>query len=53
MEIVIDGGREQARGVWVSGNFYQTLGVAPVIGRSLAAYDDQTPGKGGRTARSR
>ena len=48
MEIVIDGGREQARGVWVSGNFYQTLGVAPVIGRSLAAYDDQTPGKGGR-----
>jgi predicted permease len=48
MEIVIDGGREQARGAWVSGNFYQTLGVAPVIGRTLAAYDDQTPGKGGR-----
>jgi hypothetical protein len=48
IEIVIDGGREQARGAWVSGNFYQTLGVAPVIGRTLAAYDDQTPGKGGR-----
>ena len=38
MELVIDGGREQARGVWVSGNFYQMLGVAPLIGRTLAAY---------------
>ena len=47
MELAIDGGREQARGVWVSGNFYQMLGVAPVIGRTLAASDDQTPGKGG------
>ena len=47
MEIVIDGGRELARGVWVSGNFYQMLGAAPVIGRTLAASDDQTPGKGG------
>ena len=47
MELAIDGGREQARGVWVSGNFYQTLGVAPVIGRTLAASDDQTPGRGG------
>src|SRR2546430_8716857 len=43
----IDGGRELARGVWVSGNFYQMLGAAPVIGRTLAASDDQTPGKGG------
>ena len=47
MEIVIDGGREQARGVWVSGNFYQMLGVSPMIGRTLAASDDQTPGRGG------
>ncbi len=47
MEIVIDGGREQARGVWVSGNFYETLGVAPMIGRTLAASDDQTLGIGG------
>ena len=47
MEIVIDGGREQARGVWVSGNFYQMLGVAPMLGRTLAASDDQTPGRGG------
>jgi predicted permease len=47
MEIVIDGRREQAQGVWVSGNFYEMLGVAPIVGRTLAASDDQTPGKGG------
>src|SRR5260370_27806532 len=47
MEIVIDGGREQARGVWVSGNFYEKLGVAPMIGLTLAASDDQTLGIGG------
>jgi predicted permease len=47
MEIQIDSGREQAQGVWVSGNFYEMLGVAPVIGRTLAASDDQIPGKGG------
>ncbi len=47
MELVIDGGREQARGVWVSGVFYQLLGVAPILGRTLAATDDQTPGRGG------
>jgi predicted permease len=47
MELVIDGGREQARGVWVSGNFYQLLGVAPILGRTLAATDDQMPGRGG------
>ncbi len=47
MELVIDGGREQVRGVWVSGIFYRLLGVAPMIGRTLAATDDQTPGRGG------
>src|SRR5215831_16314890 len=47
MEITIDGGREQARGMWVSGNFYETLGVAPMIGRRLTAADDQMPGRGG------
>jgi predicted permease len=40
LELVIDGAREQARGVWVSGNFYQLLGVAPILGRTLAATDD-------------
>jgi predicted permease len=47
MEVAIDGGREQVRGVWVSGNFYQMLGVTPMMGRTLAASDDQTPGRGG------
>jgi predicted permease len=47
MEIVIDSAREQLRGVWVSGNFYEMLGVAPVIGRTMMAADDQTPGRGG------
>ncbi len=47
MELVIDGRREQLRGVWVSGNLYEMLGVAPVMGRRLTAADDQTPGKGG------
>jgi len=37
MEIWIDGGREQARGVYVSGNFYQLLGVRPLIGRTFGA----------------
>jgi predicted permease len=47
MEIVIDRGREQARGIWVSGNFYNLLGIKPVIGRALSAFDDQIVGKGG------
>jgi predicted permease len=47
MELAADQGRELARGVWVSGNFYETLGVRPVLGRTLTASDDQTPGKGG------
>ncbi|MCU1275661.1 MAG: hypothetical protein JWO48_3092, partial [Bryobacterales bacterium] len=47
MEILIDGGREQLRGVWVSGNFYDLLGIKPLIGRALSASDDQTVGQGG------
>jgi predicted permease len=47
MEITIDGSRENARGVWVSGNFYELLGVAPILGRTLTASDDQTLGRGG------
>jgi predicted permease len=47
MEIAIDGRRELARGVWVSGNFYNLLGIRPLIGRTLAASDDGTPGIGG------
>ena len=47
MELAIDGGREQVRGVWVSGNLYEMLGVAPVMGRSVTASDDQALGEGG------
>ena len=33
MEVGIDGGRELARGVFVSPGFYEMLGVSPVMGR--------------------
>src|ERR1044072_2700675 len=37
-----DGGEpEQAQGALVSGNFFSALGVAPALGRSLLAEDDQ------------
>ena len=36
-----DGGQvRDVRGYWVSGDFFRTLGVAPVVGRTLAATDD-------------
>jgi hypothetical protein len=47
IELTADRGRELARGVWVSGNFYEMLGVRPLMGRSLTASDDQIVGKGG------
>ena len=47
MEVVLDRGREQVRGVWVSGNFYSLLGVKPLLGRALSPSDDQTIGRGG------
>jgi predicted permease len=47
MEIVTERGRELARGVWVSGNLYETLGAQPLLGRRLTASDDRIPGKGG------
>jgi hypothetical protein len=47
MELSSDRGRELGRGVWVSGNFYEMLGIRPLIGRSLTASDDRIPGKGG------
>ncbi|MCD6030192.1 MAG: hypothetical protein K0S78_2366, partial [Thermomicrobiales bacterium] len=47
MELTLDRGPEMARGVWVSGNFYEMLGVRPLIGRSLTAGDDRIAGQGG------
>src|SRR5260370_42322366 len=37
MEVVLDVVSEEARGGWVSGNFSETLGAAPLIGPTLAA----------------
>ena len=39
--------REEARGVWVSGNFYELLGVAPLLGRRIASSDEQMSRAGG------
>ncbi len=47
MELSADSGRELAKGLWVTGNFYDTLGVHPLAGRGLSSMDDQTVGKGG------
>ncbi len=47
MELAMGDGRELVRGIWVSGNFYNLLGVKPLIGRALASSDDQVAGKGG------
>ncbi|MEO7192283.1 MAG: ABC transporter permease [Vicinamibacterales bacterium] len=47
MDLIVDGNREQARGLWVSGNFYELLGVRPIAGRTLSANDDGTIGSGG------
>src|SRR5260370_14134686 len=47
IELSSDRGRELVKGVSVSGNFYETLGVRALIGRTLTASDDRTPGVGG------
>ena len=36
----LPGAVEKTPGAWVSGNFYQTLGVAAALGRTLAPADD-------------
>lgn len=50
IELVADRGRELARGVWVTGNFYETLGVRALLGRTLVASDDQPGGDDGGAA---
>src|SRR2546425_6112659 len=39
-----DGLLEQVRGRLVSGNYFEVLGVSPVLGRTFSAAEDQTPG---------
>ncbi len=46
-EMIADRGREQVRGLFVSGNFYSLLGVKPLRGRTLRASDDKIIGVGG------
>jgi predicted permease len=44
--ISADGQPEQVQGEFVSGNFYQELGVGTQIGRPIQPADDATPGAG-------
>jgi predicted permease len=41
----IDGSNERAFGEIVSGNYFSTLGVAPVLGRGFLPEEDRTPGE--------
>jgi predicted permease len=42
-EMSIAGESQRARGVWVSGDYFRTLGVQPSLGRTITRGDD-TPG---------
>jgi predicted permease len=44
MTVVWRGESERAAGELVSGNYFELLGVGPVLGRVFNASDDQTPG---------
>ena len=41
---VDDSLHEEVRGRLVSGNYFEVLGVSPVLGRTFSAEEDQTPG---------
>lgn len=45
IELRTSQGRESVRGLWVSGNFHETLGVRPILGRTLHASDDPAAGQ--------
>jgi putative ABC transport system permease protein len=44
LQIRIDGGAERARGRLVTGNYFETLGVKPLLGRMFTAAEDRVPG---------
>lgn len=46
-KVSIDGVAEEVRGQYVSGSYFDLLGVRPVLGRLLTAADDTDPGRGG------
>jgi predicted permease len=46
-KVSIDGVPERVRGQYVSGSYFDLLGVRPAHGRLLTARDDSEPGRGG------
>jgi putative ABC transport system permease protein len=44
LQIAIDSGAERARGRLVTGNYFQTLGIEPLLGRIFTAQEDRVPG---------
>ncbi|HZR23671.1 MAG TPA: ABC transporter permease [Vicinamibacterales bacterium] len=44
LQIAIDGPAEPIDGRLVTGNYFETLGVEPVIGHTFTAQDDRVPG---------
>lgn len=44
LQIRIDGGAEKAKGRLVTGNYFQTLGVKPLLGRMFTSQEDRAPG---------
>jgi predicted permease len=44
LQIRIDGGAEKGRGRLVTGNYFQTLGVEPLLGRTFTGEEDRAPG---------
>ena len=44
LQITIDGGPEDITGRLVTGNYFETLGVDPFLGRMFTAAEDRAPG---------
>jgi predicted permease len=44
LQIVVDSGPEKVNGRLVSENFFETLGVTPLLGRTFTAEEDRIPG---------
>ena len=44
LNVAFEGQTERAAGELVSGNYFEVLGVKPVIGRTFSTQDEQTPG---------
>jgi putative ABC transport system permease protein len=44
LQIRTEGGAEKARGRLVTGNYFETLGVEPLLGRTFTGGEDRVPG---------